>query len=202
MPASKITIVPQVEGVQQWLGVSQRSEPDFDTFLQPMIWMPRELDNSTASMLVVRDDRFGPLDGKLIHTSFGKGWIYYHMQEEVDGVTQAAVVAMPFLFDSRRPAPAGESGRRAALRRRVDRLGRRVDRTRREPDARAIHRRTGPPTHPDACAQRRRTTRVHVRARPGDGRHGNRLQRRTLELPVVGRLRLGPLLGRETGRDR
>ena len=100
VPASKITIVPQVEGVQQWLGVSQRSEPDFDTFLQPIIWMPRELDNSTASMLVVRDDRFGPLNGKLIHTSFGKGWIYYHMQEEVDGITQGAAVAMPFLFDS------------------------------------------------------------------------------------------------------
>jgi len=100
VPASKITIVPQVEGVQQWLGVSQRREPDFETFLQPFIWMPRELDNSTASMLVVRDERFGPLSGKLIHTSFGKGWIYYHMQEEVDGITQGAVVAMPFLFDS------------------------------------------------------------------------------------------------------
>ena len=100
VPASKITIVPQVEGLQQWLGVSQTSEPKYVGFLQPMIWMPRELDNSTASMLVVRDDRFGPLNGKLIHTSFGKGWIYYHMQDEVDGVTQAAVVALPFLFDS------------------------------------------------------------------------------------------------------
>ncbi len=100
VPASKITIVPQQEGVQQWLGVSQRSTPDFDGFLQPMVWMPRELDNSTASMLVVRDERFGPLDGKLVHTSFGKGWIYYHMQEDIGGVRQAAVVAMPFLFDT------------------------------------------------------------------------------------------------------
>jgi len=100
VPASKITVVPQAEGVEQWLGVSQRREPDFDTFLQPFIWMPRELDNSTASMLVVRDERFGPLNGKLMHTSFGKGWIYYHMQDEVDGIAQGTVVAMPFLFDS------------------------------------------------------------------------------------------------------
>lgn len=100
VPASKITIVPQVQGEQQWLGVSQRSEPDFESFLQPMIWMPREFDNSTAAMEVIRDERFGPLNGKLMHTSFGKGWIYYHMQEQVDGVTQGAAVALPFQFDS------------------------------------------------------------------------------------------------------
>jgi hypothetical protein len=98
VPASKITIVPQVPGVQQWLGVSQRETPDFESFVQPLIWMPRELDNSTASMEMVRDARFGPLDGKLVHVSFGKGWMYYHMQEEVDGVVQGAVVAMPFQF--------------------------------------------------------------------------------------------------------
>ncbi len=55
--------------------------------------MPRELDNSTGGQLVVHDERFGPLDGKLMHVSFGKGWIYYHMQEQVEGVTQGAVVA-------------------------------------------------------------------------------------------------------------
>jgi len=98
VPASKITIVPQEPGVQQWLGVSQRRTPDFESFVQPLIWLPRELDNSTASMEVVRDERFGPLNGKLMHVSFGKGWMYYHMQEDVDGVMQGAVVAMPFQF--------------------------------------------------------------------------------------------------------
>jgi mono/diheme cytochrome c family protein len=100
VPASKITIVPQTPGVQQWLGVSQRAEPDFDTFVQPFIWMPRELDNSTAAMEMARDSRFGPLDGKLLHVSFGKGWAYYSMMEEVDATTQGAVVALPFQFDS------------------------------------------------------------------------------------------------------
>ena len=100
VPASKISIVPVGEDVQPWFGVSQTAEQVFDTFVQPFIWMPRELDNSTAGQLMVRDERFGPLDGKLMHVSFGKGWIYYHMQEEVDGVTQGAVVAMPFQFDA------------------------------------------------------------------------------------------------------
>ena len=100
VPASKFTIVPVGEDVQPWLGVSQTREKPFDTFVQPFIWMPRELDNSTAGGLVVRDERFGPLNGKLMHVSFGKGWIYYHMQEEVEGVTQGAVVALPFQFDA------------------------------------------------------------------------------------------------------
>ena len=100
VPASKLTIVPVGEDIQPWFGVSQTDEPVFDTFVQPFIWMPRELDNSTAGQLVVRDERFGPLDGKLLHVSFGKGWIYYHMLEEVEGVTQGSVVAMPFQFDA------------------------------------------------------------------------------------------------------
>ena len=100
VPASKITVVPVGEDVQPWLGVSQTREQAFDTFVQPIVWMPRELDNSTGGQLVVHDERFGPLDGKLMHVSFGKGWIYYHMQEQVEGVTQGAVVALPFQFDA------------------------------------------------------------------------------------------------------
>ena len=100
VPASKITILPRSEDVEPWFGVSQTAEQVFDTFVQPIIWMPREFDNSTGGQLVVRDERFGPLNGKLMHASFGKGWIYYHMQERVEGVTQAAAVALPFQFDT------------------------------------------------------------------------------------------------------
>jgi len=47
------------------------------TFDQPMIWLPQELDNSSGGQIWVDDDRFGPLSGRLFHTSFGKGWLYY-----------------------------------------------------------------------------------------------------------------------------
>ena len=40
------------------------------------------------------DERWGPLAGKLLHTSFGKGWLYYMMVQEVDGVAQALRVAL------------------------------------------------------------------------------------------------------------
>ena len=100
VPASKISILPVGEDVQPWFGVSQTRDKPFDAFVQPFIWMPRELDSSTGGELVVRDEGFGPLNGKLMHVSFGKGWIYYHMQEDVEGVNQGSVVALPFQFDT------------------------------------------------------------------------------------------------------
>ena len=63
-----------------------------DTFDQPIIWMPQNFDNSSGGQLWIDDERWGPLSGKLLHTSFGKGWLYYMMLQEVDGVDQAAIV--------------------------------------------------------------------------------------------------------------
>ncbi len=49
------------------------------------------------------DPRFGPLagkDGSLFHSSFGKGWVYYLMLEQIDGVTQSACVTLPHQWDA------------------------------------------------------------------------------------------------------
>ena len=70
------------------------------TFDQPIIWMPQEFDNSSGGQLWVDDKRFGPLSGRLLHTSFGKGWMYYLMLQEVGSQSQAAIVALPFQFDA------------------------------------------------------------------------------------------------------
>jgi len=100
VPASKITILPQNDSEMPWFGVSQTREKVIDTFVQPIIWMPREFDNSTGAELVPDDERFGPLNGHLMHVSFGKGWMYYHIQEEIDGIVQASAIALPFQFDA------------------------------------------------------------------------------------------------------
>ena len=62
------------------------------TFDQPLIWMPQAFDNSSGGQLWVDDPRWGPLSGKLLHTSFGKGWLYYMMLQEIEGQSQAAIV--------------------------------------------------------------------------------------------------------------
>ena len=66
------------------------------TFDQPLIWMPQHFDNSSGGQLFVDDPRWGPLSGKMLHTSFGKGWIYYLLTQQIDGVDQAAVVKLNF----------------------------------------------------------------------------------------------------------
>ncbi len=70
-----------------------------DTFDQPVIWMPQKFDNSPGGG-VWSDRRWGPLGDRFIHTSFGKGWIYYLLTHEVNGVEQGALISMPFQLDS------------------------------------------------------------------------------------------------------
>lgn len=65
-----------------------------ETFDQPVVWMPQNFDNSSGGQLWVDDKRWGPLSGHLLHTSFGKGWLYYLMLQEVDGISQAAIIKL------------------------------------------------------------------------------------------------------------
>ena len=68
------------------------------TFDPPLVWMPQEFDNSSGGQLWVDDPRWGPLAGRLLHTSFGKGWMYYMMMQQVDDTHQAAIIKLPFDF--------------------------------------------------------------------------------------------------------
>ena len=68
------------------------------TFDQPIIWMPQDFDNSSGGQLYVDDPRWGPLSGRLLHTSFGKGWLYYFMMQDLGDVAQSGIVKMPLDF--------------------------------------------------------------------------------------------------------
>ena len=68
------------------------------SFDPPLVWMPQDFDNSSGGQLWVDDDRWGPLSGHLLHTSFGKGWMSYLMIQDVEGRSQAAIAKIPFDF--------------------------------------------------------------------------------------------------------
>ena len=70
-----------------------------DTFTEPVLWLPQEFDNSPGGGIWT-DPNWGPLGNRMLHTSFGKGWAYYVMFDETEGVTQAAAAALPFQFDA------------------------------------------------------------------------------------------------------
>jgi azurin len=61
----------------------------------PMVYLPRGLDNSSGGQVEVTSGRWGPLEGKLVHFSFGAGTAFLVIRDEVDGTPQGAVVPFP-----------------------------------------------------------------------------------------------------------
>jgi len=70
---------------------------DFDP---PLCWLPVKADNSSGSLEWITSDRWGPLKGHLLHTSYGRASLFLVMHEEVDGVRQGGAVQFPLRFDS------------------------------------------------------------------------------------------------------
>lgn len=108
MPAGKISLIkrngfygnmPINQEQDAWL--RDRYEGELPTtFDQPIIWMPQELDNSCGGQVWSTDERFGPLANRLIHSSFGKGWLYYMSLQEVGDQAQSSIVALPHQWDA------------------------------------------------------------------------------------------------------
>ena len=71
-----------------------------ETFDQPLVWMPQEFDNSSGGQVFANDPRFGPLSGRMLHTSFGKGWMSYLMIQDFGDLAQAAIIKLPFDFQT------------------------------------------------------------------------------------------------------
>ncbi len=80
--------------------IDHTEEPLPKTFDQPLIWLPQHVDNSSGGQLWVEDDRWGPLANRLLHTSFGKGWLYYFHLQDFGDVAQAAAIKVPLDFDT------------------------------------------------------------------------------------------------------
>ncbi len=113
MPASKINLL-KPGGFYGWVptySIPGKWEPGGGTidikqvvaperFDQPLVWMPQEFDNSSGGQVFVDDPRFGPLSGRLLHTSFGKGWMSYLMIQDFADVAQAAIIKLPFNFQT------------------------------------------------------------------------------------------------------
>ncbi len=108
MPAGKISLIKQdsflgnmpINSEQtQWLKEKHGGELP-ESFDEPIIWTPQELDNSCGGQTWVDDARFGPLSGRLLHSSFGKGWLYYLSLQDIGEKTQASIVALPHQWDA------------------------------------------------------------------------------------------------------
>jgi putative heme-binding domain-containing protein len=93
-PTSMISEIRQ-GGHYGYLGPKNGQTPDL-----PLVYLPRGVDNSSGAQTAIPDDRWGPLKGLMVHTSFGAGSHFLLLRDHVDGVPQGAVVPMPGDFNS------------------------------------------------------------------------------------------------------
>lgn len=102
IPASKVSLTQPggFYGVFPAINVGGPGKQTRDDFDPPVIWMPQSLDSSSGGQVWVEDERWGPLSGRLFHTSFGKGWLYPMSLDERGEEVQAAIWRMPLQFDA------------------------------------------------------------------------------------------------------
>ncbi|MCG8649983.1 MAG: plastocyanin/azurin family copper-binding protein [Pirellulales bacterium] len=66
----------------------------------PMLYLPRGLDNSSGGQAYIDSDRWGPVQGQLVHLSFGAGRAFLLLRDELDGWIQGAAVPIAGEFAS------------------------------------------------------------------------------------------------------
>ena len=67
---------------------------------QPLCWIPYAWDNSCGGQVWATSDKWGPLQNKMLHLSYGKCVLFLVMEETVNGVAQGGTVKFPFTFAS------------------------------------------------------------------------------------------------------
>jgi hypothetical protein len=66
----------------------------------PLCWVPYEKDNSTGGQEFITGNKWGPLDGLMLSTSYGKCRLFEVMWEQSEGITQGGSVELPLDFAS------------------------------------------------------------------------------------------------------
>jgi len=101
VPASKIAITSPgaFHGAGKW--TEREGDYDPEKVVQPIVYMPQELDSSSGGQLwVEEDERFGPLSGKYFHTSYGKAATMVVMLDDLGHTMQGAVFSLPLKMES------------------------------------------------------------------------------------------------------
>ncbi len=94
-PADRINLLKPGGFYGNMWSAAGRSRKTADGYDPPLCWLPVKVDRSPAEELWVNSDQWGPLHGRMIHTSYGTGKVFLVLYESVNGVTQGGVVQMP-----------------------------------------------------------------------------------------------------------
>jgi glucose/arabinose dehydrogenase/type 1 glutamine amidotransferase len=98
MPATRIDVYRR-GGFYGDMRAHHRPTPPA-TYDPPLLWLPREADNSAGGQVWVPPGRFGPLAGQLLHLSYGRCKLFALLPQEVNGQQQAGAVDLGLEFES------------------------------------------------------------------------------------------------------
>ncbi len=70
------------------------------TFEPPVCYIPMAMDNSTGGQVWVTGGKWGPFEGRMLSTSYGKAALLAVLDETVDGVAQGGAITLPVKFSS------------------------------------------------------------------------------------------------------
>jgi hypothetical protein len=101
VPSSRINVI-RPGGFYGWmphvLAAGGSARTDYDP---PLCWIPTAVDNSSGSQVWSDEKRFGPLSGRMFHTSYGHACLMLGLIQKLDdGAFNGGVIKMPFRFDS------------------------------------------------------------------------------------------------------
>lgn len=100
IPSSRVSLV-RPGGFYGNVFTGFTSQPRTEQDL-PLFWIPHNnnIDNSSGGQVWVTSDRWGRMAGKMLHTSYGTCSLFAVLQQNVEGVLQAAAVKFPLKFES------------------------------------------------------------------------------------------------------
>ena len=96
VPSSPIYFVQEGD----YYGVPASAHQDIPPAIaEPLTWVPHNVDRSGTEQVWITSDQFGPLNGALIHLSYGKPGIYLVYAKEEEGkLTHGAFADIPIPF--------------------------------------------------------------------------------------------------------
>ena len=110
-PDGTITAAPQEGGWTPTTIIDEVKEGGFYGYPKPkktkerplgwdphLVYVPRLVDNSAGGQVWVQNPKWGELDGKMLHLSYGQSSLHLVLRDRVDGVPQGAIVPLNLRF--------------------------------------------------------------------------------------------------------
>ena len=71
-----------------------------EDFEQPICWIPHAIDNSPGDQIWIDSESWGPLNGQMLMTSYGKSSLSLVLMQDVNGSIQGGTLKLPLKFRS------------------------------------------------------------------------------------------------------